>query len=152
MLAEFLRDDAFFFCAFQALSSGSRSARCGYVARVSVLARRFEFGVFVVSPYIGRLHTSVAVLAICNGVARQVLHPGHFTHTAARVLDKEEQRRESAPLPLLLQFLDQSQHVLVNLVAERGVFGDGVEVPRQFVLSSVKSDSGDGESGSFAPP
>src|SRR5699024_12786968 len=43
----------------------------------------------MIRPYVRRLHTIVAVLAIGNGVSRNTLHKSHLTHTAARIFDKE---------------------------------------------------------------
>ena len=88
------RDHRPLFAALQPLRAGLRASWGRNVARVSVVAHRLEFGIWVIRPDVGRLHPRVAILAVCNGVARQISHPRHFPHAAARVLDEPVPRMQ----------------------------------------------------------
>src|SRR5699024_242547 len=71
------------------LRSCSTTPRCSSVTRVAVLAHRTEVRRWMIRPYVRGLHAIIAILAIGNGVSRNILHKSHFSHTAARIFDKE---------------------------------------------------------------
>ena len=62
------------------------------MAWVAILAHGAKFGVWVICPNVGRLHTGVSILAICNCVPREAAHKVHLSHTAPGVLDKPKRR------------------------------------------------------------
>lgn len=62
------------------------------MAWVAILAHGAKFGVGVICPYIGRLHSGVSVLAICNRVPGEPAHKVHFPHTTPGVLNKPQPR------------------------------------------------------------
>src|SRR5699024_5272963 len=74
---------------------------------LSILAHWFEFWIRMIRPNVCRLHPSVAVLTICDGISRNVLHPSYFTHTTSRILDEVIPRS---------QLLNKRQHMLVHFV------------------------------------
>lgn len=103
------------------------------MARVTVFTRWFEFWVGVVCPYVSRLHASLAVLAVGDGVARYALHPGHFPHTTAWVFNE---------IISGVEFFYEFQHMDICVIAEFRIVTDGIEISSMRVLSPVVADGG----------
>ena len=78
--------------ALYALCPGLRTARGSFVTRVAILAHRPWFPPSGVRPDIGRLHASIAILAVTNGVAKQAFHERHLAELASRILDEPPHR------------------------------------------------------------
>ena len=89
------------------------------MARVAILAHWAKFRVWVVRPNVRGLHASIALLAVCDGVPWDPLHPRHLPHPATWVFDKIEFR---------LKVMDDLQNMLIYFVASSGIFADGVKV------------------------
>ena len=106
------------------------------MARVAILARRFELWAWMVREDVGCLAIREAVLTIGYQMARYALHVVHLAKTAHRILDEEE---------LGLQFADEFEGVLVHLVGKCGFLGLRVERTRHGVLHPMMSDSSHAE-------
>lgn len=85
----------------------------------------------MVSPYVCRLHSGVAILAVCDCVARQALHERHFPQAASGVFDKEEPG---------FQLTNEFENVGVYLVAESGIIAHRVQIPCLRILPPVVAD------------
>lgn len=95
---------------------------------VAVAAHRSEIRDRVVSPYIGRLHSRVAVLTVRDRIPRQALHILHFSKPAAWVFNKEI---------FGFKLAYELQNVPIYLVAEFGVIADRVKAFRYGIFNSV---------------
>ena len=79
----------------------------------------------------GRFHSLFSVLAVCNGMSGNPLHPLHFSHSAARVFDEIERR---------FQLSNEFQHMFINLVTEFRIFRNRIKIAGFRVLSPVLAD------------
>ena len=86
---------------------------------VPIVTGRLERRVGVIGPDVRRLHSGVAILAICDRVTWKARHEAHLPHTAARVLNKPPGRRQGH---------DQAVDVKVYAVAKLRVFRNGVQI------------------------
>lgn len=64
------------------------AAWCCRMTRRARLARWFKHWRRMVSPYIRWFLSAIAVLAVCNRMAWQLLHKPHFSHSAAWIFYK----------------------------------------------------------------
>ncbi len=87
---------------------------------VAVVTHRSEIRGRMVRPYIGGLHSRVAVLTVRDRVPRQALHILHFSKPAAGIFNKK-----------IFGFK------LAYPVAELGVIADRVKTSRYGIFSSV---------------
>lgn len=95
---------------------------------VAVVTHRSEIRGRMVRPYIGRLHSRVAVLTVSYRVPRQTLHILHFSKPAAGIFNKEIFR---------VKLAYELQDVPVHPVAEFGVIADRVKASRYGIFYSV---------------
>ena len=95
---------------------------------VAVAAHRSEIRGRMVRPYIGRLHSRVAVLTVSYRIPRQALHILHFSQPAAGIFNKEV---------FWVKLAYELQDVPVHIVAEFGVIADRVKTSRYGIFSSV---------------
>ena len=64
------------------------------MARVAIVAHWQKIRVWVICPYVGRLHPCISVFAIGHSVPREPALKIHFSHAAPGVFDKPKPRRE----------------------------------------------------------
>lgn len=76
----------------QPLGACSRSPWGRYMARITIMARWFEPGRWVICKNVRGLHSHITVLTISKGVAGQAFHEVHFSHPATGVLYEPECR------------------------------------------------------------
>ena len=79
------------------------------MARVAILARRFELWAWMVREDVGCLAIREAVLTIGYQVARYALHVVHLSQAAHRIFDEEKPWS---------QFADEFKRVAVHLVGK----------------------------------
>lgn len=132
MLAEGSRIGGAKSLVLDALQSLLCSSWSRLMARVAILAWRFEIWARMVRKDVGSLTIREAVLTIGYQVARYTLHVIHLTKTAHRILDEEEPG---------VQFADEFEGVLVHLVGKCSLLGLRVERTRHRVLHPMMSDS-----------
>ena len=102
------------------------------MARITVMARWLELGIGVIGPYIGRLHSEIPVLTICDRIAGHKtlsLSLEHEIHLAQRCPGILNEKVSGS------KFLDKFQDMIVRHIAELGIFRLGSKsIPNLFTV------------------
>ena len=114
VFAQFRGDRSLYNTVFHPLRTRLCAPWSRFVTFVTVFARRLESGTRMIRPYICRLHTGFAILAICHGVPRQSLHKPHFAHPPPWIFYKPVFR---------VKFINKPYDICVHTIAFGGIVG-----------------------------
>lgn len=98
------------------------------MTRCAVATWRFEFRIRMIRENVGRLHSRVPVLAVCNRVSRDAIDETHLSESTSRILDE---------IIFRIKFLNQFDNISVDRIAENSILRNRVKLSSLIVLSSV---------------